>query len=61
MARAKVVKVIYTEETRGKGTEKDPVQIVPQFWTMDGELICEAEYALARAYQDTMRKVGNSG
>jgi len=43
MARAKIVTVIYTEETRGEGTAEDPVRSVPQLWTVDGELICDSE------------------
>jgi hypothetical protein len=40
----KLVQVIWTEERRGKGTEKDPARLVPQLWTLEGQLICEAEY-----------------
>jgi hypothetical protein len=41
---AKVIEVIYTEELRGNGTDKNPFRRVPQLFTVDGKLICEAEY-----------------
>lgn len=42
----RIVQVIYSEERRGLGREDDPVRLVPQLWTTDGRLICEAEYAI---------------
>jgi len=38
---AKVVPVIVTEALRGIGTENDPVRIVKQYWSFDGELLAE--------------------
>lgn len=38
---AKVIQFIYTEDHRGVGTKDDPMRIVPQLWTLDGELVAE--------------------
>lgn len=38
---AKIVKLILTEERRGLGKENDPVRLISQLWTMDGELVAE--------------------
>ena len=38
---AKIVPVIVTESLRGIGTENDPVRIVKQYWSFDGELLAE--------------------
>lgn len=38
---AKIVPVIVTESLRGMGTECDPVRIVKQYWSCEGELLAE--------------------
>ena len=38
---AKIIKLIYTEEVRGAGTNIDPHRRVPQLWSLDGKLILE--------------------
>lgn len=38
---AKVIQVIETEITRGKGVKDDPFRAVPQYWTFDGTLLAE--------------------
>ena len=39
----KVIQVIVTNERRGAGVEGDPVRLIAQMFTLDGELICEEE------------------
>ena len=37
-----VIQVIHTHlARRGRGTDDDPVRIVDQYWTMDGQLLVE--------------------
>ena len=39
---AQVIKVIRTYILRrGKGVDGDPIRIIEQFWTLDGELLAE--------------------
>ena len=38
---AKVIQVIETEITRGKGIEGDPIRGVTQYWSLDGDLLAE--------------------
>lgn len=38
---AKVIQVIETISTRGKGTEENPCRIVHQYWSLEGELLAE--------------------
>lgn len=40
---AKVIEVIETYKKEGLGVEKDPVRLVYQLWTLDGELIFERD------------------
>jgi len=40
---AKIVKLIFTEERRGTGSDYDPVYLAPQLWTQDGKLVADAE------------------
>ena len=39
MNSAKVIQVIETKSTRGKGTDADPVREVTQYWDFEGNLI----------------------
>jgi len=39
----KEVKLIFTEERVGEGTDKDPVRIVQQLWTKDGKLVADCD------------------
>ena len=36
---AKVIQVIETKSTRGKGTDADPVRQVTQYWDFEGNLL----------------------
>lgn len=38
---AKVIQVIETEVTRGKGEEGDPLRGVTQYWSLEGDLLAE--------------------
>ena len=38
---AKVVQLIYAEERIGMGQEDDPYRLVPQLFTMEGELVAQ--------------------
>lgn len=41
---AQVISVIRTElERRGQGVESDPIRIITQYWTLDGELLAEVD------------------
>jgi len=40
---AELIEVIHTEATRGDGTKEDPVRIVHQYWTKEGELLAEKD------------------
>lgn len=41
MEHAELISVIKTISTKGDGTENDPYRRVVQYWTVDGELLCE--------------------
>lgn len=41
MESAKLVSVIQVIARKGDGTENDPYREVVQYWTLDGELLCE--------------------
>lgn len=36
---AKIIEVIRVVSTIGTGTEKDPVRLIFQYWTLDGKLL----------------------
>lgn len=38
---ARVVNVIQIKSTRGNGTSADPIRLVTQYWTSDGQFIGE--------------------
>ena len=38
---AKIVQVIETKSSRGLGTKKDPIRVVPQYWDFDGNFLAE--------------------
>lgn len=40
---AKVIQVIETDVTRGKGVEGDPIRGVTQYWSLDGDLLAESD------------------
>ena len=40
---AKLMVVIVTESLKGCGTEDDPVSVVKQYWSIDGELLATGE------------------
>jgi hypothetical protein len=41
--KAKCVRVIRTETTRGTGTVGSPIRTVIGWYTLDGQLICEQD------------------
>ena len=41
MENARLVPIIQTVVRKGDGTENDPYREVVQYWTLDGELLCE--------------------
>ena len=43
--RAKIVKLIRTKTSEGKGTEKDPVRIVVRYWDKKGKMIFKEDPA----------------
>jgi len=46
-----IINVIKTRLTeRGEGTKKDPIRIIEQYWSMDGDLLWE---------KDTMKEGGS--
>lgn len=38
---ARVIQVIETKSTRGKGTDADPIRQVKQYWDFEGNLLFE--------------------
>lgn len=40
---AKIIELILTEERRGLGKEDDPVRLVTQLFTKEGELVAEKD------------------
>ena len=40
---AQVIQVIETRANRGLGTEKDPVRVVTQYWSLDGKFLAEMD------------------
>lgn len=40
---AELVEVIHVEAARGEGTEENPVRIVHQYWSKDGQLLAELD------------------
>lgn len=51
---AELVELIYTEEKRGTGKDGDPVRLVKQWWTKDGQLVVEKdewlEYEISKKF-----------
>lgn len=37
--KAKVVQVILVETLIGKGSEEDPLRVVNEYWSLDGDLL----------------------
>ena len=37
--RARVIEVIEVKTARGKGTDKDPMRIIAEYWSKDGKLL----------------------
>lgn len=42
---ARVIQVIVTEAIEGRGVDGDPVRIVHQYWSLDGELLAKVDPA----------------
>ena len=38
---AKVIQVIETRSARGSGSENQPIRIVMQYWSLEGDLLAE--------------------
>lgn len=44
MDTVRIIEVVETTLTRrGKGVENDPVRIITQYWSRDGELLAEKD------------------
>ena len=44
MDTCEVMQVIRTTLTRrGKGTEGDPIRVITEYWTLDGQKLCEVD------------------
>ncbi|WP_373804517.1 hypothetical protein [Jeotgalibaca porci] len=41
--KVELLEVIHTEAVRGKGTSENPVRVVHQYWSKDGELLAESD------------------
>lgn len=39
--KVELVEIIYVVIARGKGTKDDPVHLVNQYWSKEGELLAE--------------------
>jgi hypothetical protein len=52
---ARVIEVIETTlKRRGEGkNESDPLRIITQYWTLDGQLICEIDPVQNNKHQNT--------
>ena len=55
---ARVMNVIYTEERRGLGTNNDPIRLVAQLWSLDGELLAERDES-PKEHPDTASMFAN--
>lgn len=53
---AKVISVIKTTSTRGKGTSADPGRIVTQYWTFDGKLLFELDPLICAQQSESLDK-----
>lgn len=40
---AKQIVVIYTQTLRGEGVEENPLRLIDQYWSLDGELLAEKD------------------
>lgn len=53
---AQTVSLIRTDLLRrGKGVEDDPVRIVTQYWTWEGELVAEVDPLATRLHEKAVR------
>jgi hypothetical protein len=61
MVNARMIQVIETDLTRrGDGTTDDPVRLIKQYWTLDGELLAEVDHWAAQygSHTAAMRRDG---
>ena len=56
VSECEVVQVIRTNLLRrGDGTEKDPIRVITQYWSMEGDLLWEHDpVELRRRYNDVL-------
>ena len=47
---AQVIKLIISDDLRGKGVEGDPYRRVKQLWTLDGVLIAEDDDCIDKQF-----------
>jgi hypothetical protein len=40
---ARIIRLIYMEATRGLGVEDDPIRVIPQLWTENGDFVAECD------------------
>lgn len=52
---AKLIKVIRTESLIGAGTEKDPVRVIFQYWSLQGQLLAKTD-----SYEDKINSSASS-
>ena len=53
---AKVIQVIETRFARETGDEEDTLQIIKQYWSLDGELLAEVEKKVERSAQKMLER-----
>ena len=57
MNRTKIIEVIYTQERRGMGVESDPVRLVTQLWSKEGNLIAEHDPVMCVEDKERMQEI----
>lgn len=50
----RIIKLIYTEERLGRGTDEDPIRLAPTLYTLDGEPICQLDLQHPTKRQNTV-------
>jgi hypothetical protein len=58
---ARIVELILTYERRGKGTQEDPMRLVPQLYTRKGTLVAETDPNVAPGMALSWAEVAKAG
>ncbi|WP_295238264.1 hypothetical protein [Veillonella sp.] len=45
----KAMVVIETKSTKGNGTKEDPVRVIKQYWSLNGELLAEKDTLVSKS------------